>query len=295
LKFFQSGAVIETITYDPYGKVKAGGTLSKFQYTGQEKDSETGLNYYDSRYYSSDIRRFSQPDDIIQNVYDPQSLNRYSYVNNNPLRYTDPTGHAIVFANGKITSTLISTTQQKKTSQTYQSFVQTVTNTANTQNQQTNNNSGAVAGASTSGTNNNSNSSSNILTLKQNAQEASQHRISIFNSYPINIYHSLWFANKVREGGDWDYKHKDPDLADFGNFNYGLTGREAGYSTEVLQRMGGTVQQLTNLSTPVTGYGIVKTKNMPWSGYPYGDSFENGRSVDQEMIKRGADSYMNPW
>ncbi|HMS23086.1 MAG TPA: RHS repeat-associated core domain-containing protein, partial [Candidatus Levybacteria bacterium] len=48
-----------------------------------------------ARYYSSDMRRFTQPDDIIQDVYNPQSLNRYSYVLNNPLKYTDPSGHII--------------------------------------------------------------------------------------------------------------------------------------------------------------------------------------------------------
>ncbi|HMS22823.1 MAG TPA: RHS repeat-associated core domain-containing protein, partial [Candidatus Levybacteria bacterium] len=51
--------------------------------------------YYNARYYSSDMRRFTQPDDIIQDVYNPQSLNRYSYVLNNPLKYTDPSGHIV--------------------------------------------------------------------------------------------------------------------------------------------------------------------------------------------------------
>ncbi len=81
------------LTYDPWGKVLGGGTQSKFLYTGQEKDTETNLNYYNARYYSADTRRFTQPDDIIQDIYNPQTLNRYSYVSNNPLRYTDPTGH----------------------------------------------------------------------------------------------------------------------------------------------------------------------------------------------------------
>lgn len=88
-----TGTKVEETKYDPWGEVKSGGTKTKFQYTGQEKDIESGLNYYNFRYYNSHIRRFSQPDDIIPNPYDPQSLNRYSYVNNNPLRYTDPSGH----------------------------------------------------------------------------------------------------------------------------------------------------------------------------------------------------------
>ena len=73
--------------------MRSGGAASKFQYTGQERDAETGLHYYNARYYDPHIRRFTQPDDIIQNVYNPQGLNRYSYVWNNPLKYIDPTGH----------------------------------------------------------------------------------------------------------------------------------------------------------------------------------------------------------
>lgn len=91
----QAGSQVENVTYDPWGKVLGAATQSKYLYTGQEYDGETGLNYYDARYYNADIRRFTQPDPIVQDVYDPQSLNRYSYARNNPLRYTDPTGHAI--------------------------------------------------------------------------------------------------------------------------------------------------------------------------------------------------------
>jgi RHS repeat-associated protein len=91
----QNGSVTEETKYDPWGEVLSGGTKSKFQYTGQEMDAETGLNYYNFRYYNSDTRRFTQPDDIIQSLYAPQSLNRYSYVWNNPVRYTDPTGHYV--------------------------------------------------------------------------------------------------------------------------------------------------------------------------------------------------------
>lgn len=88
-----TGALVESTTYDPWGNIKTGGTKSKFLYTGQEHDSESKLHYYNARYYDPHIRRFTQPDTFIQDVYNPQSLNRYSYVLNNPLKYTDPTGH----------------------------------------------------------------------------------------------------------------------------------------------------------------------------------------------------------
>ncbi len=51
--------------------------------------------YYGARYYDPAIGRFAQPDSLIADLYNPQSLNRYSYALNNPVRYTDPTGHSI--------------------------------------------------------------------------------------------------------------------------------------------------------------------------------------------------------
>jgi len=63
------------------------------RYTGQVLDDATGLYYYNARYYDPVLGRFTQPDDIIPDIFNPQSYNRYSYVLNNPLRYTDPSGH----------------------------------------------------------------------------------------------------------------------------------------------------------------------------------------------------------
>lgn len=62
------------------------------KYTGQELDKETGLYNYNARLYDPDLGRFITPDKLQSNYYNPQSLNRYSYVGNNPLSYTDPTG-----------------------------------------------------------------------------------------------------------------------------------------------------------------------------------------------------------
>jgi RHS repeat-associated protein len=45
-----------------------------------------------SRFYNADIGRFLQPDTIVPEPGNPQALNRYSYVNNNPIRYNDPSG-----------------------------------------------------------------------------------------------------------------------------------------------------------------------------------------------------------
>jgi len=50
---------------------------------------------YRSRWYDSGLARFSQPDTIVPHIFRPQSLNRFSYVNNNPIRYKDPSGHCV--------------------------------------------------------------------------------------------------------------------------------------------------------------------------------------------------------
>ena len=68
------------------------------RYTGKERDSESGNDYFGARYYSSAMGRFMSPDPIhfqARMLYDPQSFNLYSYVRNNPLLLTDPTGEAI--------------------------------------------------------------------------------------------------------------------------------------------------------------------------------------------------------
>ena len=57
--------------------------------------SKQAAEIIDLRYSYNDpyLNRFLQPDSIIPNLYTPQSLNRYSYVNNSPINYADPTGH----------------------------------------------------------------------------------------------------------------------------------------------------------------------------------------------------------
>ncbi len=64
------------------------------EFTGKERDSETGLDFMEARYYSGAQGRFTSPDEPFAgwNQRDPQSWNLYTYGLNNPLRYIDPTG-----------------------------------------------------------------------------------------------------------------------------------------------------------------------------------------------------------
>jgi len=93
-----SGAQNSKQWYYAFGGVRATeGTLpTDYTYTGQKADSYIKLIQMGARWYDSDLGRFAQPDSIIPNPYNPQNLNRYSYVLNNPIRYTDPTGHCSI-------------------------------------------------------------------------------------------------------------------------------------------------------------------------------------------------------
>jgi len=144
----ENGGVSGWQEYNPWGQVinqSSGGQKTKLNYTGQRLD-DTGLLYYNSRYYNPNTARFLQADSIVPDAAgggggkpnltvdfheagfvaglnvdiannankgfyfqlsgrdreqavnpngatNPQALNRYSYVQNNPTRYKDPTGH----------------------------------------------------------------------------------------------------------------------------------------------------------------------------------------------------------
>ncbi len=70
-------------------------TYTEATCTGQYRDSNTELMYYGARFYDPFLGRFISPDSVVPGAGNPQNLNRYSYTLNNPLRYTDPTGHYV--------------------------------------------------------------------------------------------------------------------------------------------------------------------------------------------------------
>jgi len=81
--------------YLPFGEQIAGGSGTTHKFTGLERDPETGLDHALFRQYSSSLGRWTTPDPAGQaacSLQDPQSLNRYAYVKNDPLDHVDPSG-----------------------------------------------------------------------------------------------------------------------------------------------------------------------------------------------------------
>lgn len=87
------GSVVENTFYSPYGEIIEGGKASRYSYEAKEYDSLTDDIDFKFRKYEPDILIFNQPDTLIQNVYDPQLLNRYAFERNNPYKYVDEDGH----------------------------------------------------------------------------------------------------------------------------------------------------------------------------------------------------------
>lgn len=103
----QNGQVVENTSYEPYGLALSGGDVSRFDYEAKEYDPLTTELDFHFRKYSPSEQFYRQPDDRIQNAYDPQQLNRYSFERNNPYRYIDFSGHT--FQGGALGATQLFT------------------------------------------------------------------------------------------------------------------------------------------------------------------------------------------
>src|SRR6266542_4465472 len=78
----------------PFGETRfTTGTMQTDKlFTGQ-RDTGLGIYNYGARFYSPKLGRFLSADTIVPGYANPQNLNRFSYTLNNPVRYTDPSGH----------------------------------------------------------------------------------------------------------------------------------------------------------------------------------------------------------
>jgi RHS repeat-associated protein len=84
------------VRYRAFGATRftPGTTPTSYRCTGQWEEAAPGLYFYNARWYDPALGRFAQPDSLIpEQSQGAQAWDRYAYVNNNPLKYTDPSGH----------------------------------------------------------------------------------------------------------------------------------------------------------------------------------------------------------
>ena len=97
-----TGTVADCNAFYPFGgqdsTICASSNTTTRKFTGKERDTESGNDYFGARYYGSSMGRFLSPDPVIitpERLMNPQQLNLYAYVTNNPLRFIDPTGEIL--------------------------------------------------------------------------------------------------------------------------------------------------------------------------------------------------------
>ncbi|MFJ7958180.1 SpvB/TcaC N-terminal domain-containing protein [Streptomyces sp. NPDC096319] len=101
----EQGTVTEHLEYFPHGETwveeRSGQHDTEYQFTGKELDAETGLYYHGARYYNPRTQLWASADpalpkyldqDLAGGITQPRNLAAYTYVHNNPVKLTDPTG-----------------------------------------------------------------------------------------------------------------------------------------------------------------------------------------------------------
>jgi RHS repeat-associated protein len=90
----ESGTMIAAYQTDEFGvpTVTQGSSTQPFEYTGEQRDGDTGLIYLRGRTYDPTLGRLVQRDPLPGTLDSSESQNRYAYALNNPILYTDPTG-----------------------------------------------------------------------------------------------------------------------------------------------------------------------------------------------------------
>jgi RHS repeat-associated protein len=97
-----SGGLLSSMRYTAFGEIRAasGSTSTDYRYTGQRSEAEIGLYYYVARFYDPALGRFISADSIVPGAENPMAWDRYSYVRNNPINLTDPSGNKACSSDG---------------------------------------------------------------------------------------------------------------------------------------------------------------------------------------------------
>ncbi|PJC36953.1 hypothetical protein CO046_03255 [Candidatus Peregrinibacteria bacterium CG_4_9_14_0_2_um_filter_53_11] len=296
----EAGEITQQYDYDPYGEIigSLGSDETRYLFTGQEYDSESNLFYYNARYYNPTTGRFISRDKYMGAVGSLISRNSYAYANNNPLRYTDPTGNEseavteqIIEDNSSYASTpiLLASSSASATSVCSICFDPT---------------SDLIQKLKANGKEMANAYQHDLLVRAEALKEANKipwwrpgARVGakaaaglLYEAERASTY--IQFFNHVKPGGDWDYKIQDVKrfgstepvtlagvtdnrvLFDArGNINFGYTGAAAGIPSTTLLSGAGAAQIYS------------RTSDTDW----YASYFDD--PTDQMLIKTGITLY----
>jgi RHS repeat-associated protein len=91
-----NGVKTASALYKAFGETRfsSGNLGTDYKFTGQREEASLGIYFFNARWMDPSLGRFTSPDSIVPtSTQGTQAWDRYGYVNNNPIRYTDPTGH----------------------------------------------------------------------------------------------------------------------------------------------------------------------------------------------------------
>ena len=242
------GVLLASYEYDAWGNCTVTSHNANFtigndnpiRYRGYYYDSETGLYYLQSRYYDPEIGRFINADGYVTTGQGVLSYNMFAYCSNSPVMYSDPSGYSVLLALGIV---YIVTAASIVVAGTFSAL-------------STNSNSYSPT---------KSNSNTEDITDKLN--NAMQENAEILEDYSNEhgfIDATINFVDKVKPGGEWDFKSKDSwnlnanttysynginlRFDDIGNIHYGYVGRVL-FDKKILLIAGGLVQIYTGYSS----------------------------------------------
>jgi RHS repeat-associated protein len=101
-----NGVKTASALYKAFGETRfsSGNLGTDYKFTGQREEASLGIYYFNARWFDPSLGRFTSPDSIVPtSTQGTQAWDRYAFVNNNPVRYNDPTGHIAHDNDGVVT------------------------------------------------------------------------------------------------------------------------------------------------------------------------------------------------